>query len=225
MTVSQKNKKQFINAWIVDDNINYCKALAESLNSSKTIRCEAFFHSAASALKQLSSKPNPPSVLLLDIKMPVQTGLDSIEQILKISPHSIILMLTAVDDEEDIKTALKRGASGYLLKTSSSQDIIRGIETAFHGGVPLDPMITKKILSALIPSTKEKIEPPEYHLSKRQEEVIKFIVKGLSINDIAEILNISHFTVETHIKNIYHKLNVHSKHTLVAKAYDHHLVE
>lgn len=221
--VKQKNDLPFITVWIVDDNTNYCKALAVSLNSSKQIRCDNYFHSAVSAVKFFSITANPPTVLLLDIKMPGESGIDSIEQILQISPNTIILMLTAVDDEDQIKTALISGASGYLLKTSSSQDIIRGIETAFHGGSPLDPMITKKILSFLVPT--KKAAPSEYKLSKRQDEIIRMIVKGWSIIEIGEALNISRYTVETHLKNLYHKLDVHNKHSLVAKAYHDHLID
>ena len=84
-------------------------------------------------------------------------------------------------------------------------------------------MITKKILSALIPD--KKTLNPEHRLSVRQREIVQGIVNGLTIAQIAEKLNISDYTVETHIKNIYHKLNIHSKHTLVAKAYNDHLLD
>ncbi|MFA6439293.1 MAG: response regulator transcription factor [Bacteriovoracaceae bacterium] len=212
-----------IPVWIVDDNRNFCKLLAATLNLSKTIQCDVCLHSTSSAYKTLSSRVNPPAVLLLDIKMPEQSGLDSIEQIRRLSPATIILMLTAVNDEQQIKTALQRGASGYLLKTSSPVDIIRGIESAVRGGSPLDPMITKKILSMLMPE-KETLKN-SHGLSRRQREILQCVAKGLSMSEIARTLNISFYTVETHIRNIYHKMDVHSLHSLVAKAYSEHLID
>ncbi len=214
--------KDYIPVWIIDDNRSFCVLLSECLNSSKTVRCEHYFHSSRAALRALAQTRFPPTVILLDIKMPVVSGIDSIIPIKEHSPHSIIIMLTSYDRENEITTALHRGASGYLLKTSTPQDIVRAIENAKQGGSPIDPMITKKILSVLV-ATPNGIEHRN-NLTVREREVIKYIVKGFSTKRIAATLCISYYTVDTHLKNIYHKLDVHNRHTLVVKAYNDHLV-
>jgi DNA-binding NarL/FixJ family response regulator len=192
------------------------------LNSSKTVRCEHYFHSSKTALAALAKAPSPPTVILLDIKMPVVSGIDSIIPIKEYSPHSIIMMLTSYDDDKNIQLALERGASGYLLKTSTPEDIIRAVEKVQQGGSPLDPMITKKIMSLILGSRKKIRNSSK--LSKRELEIVNLIAKGSSSKKIAENINLSFYTVNTHLRNIYHKLNVNSRHMLVAKAYDDGLV-
>ena len=215
--------KTRIPVWIIDDNKSFCVLLAEALNSSKNVRCVHFFHSLRSMLRELDRTKVRPSVVLLDIKMPLQNGLESIVPIRKASPNTLVIMLTSYDDEHEIQTALDRGASGYLLKTSTPEEIIHAIERAMQGGSPLDPMITKKIMSLLAASKKHS------HLSgkltRREKEVVTLISRGMTTERIALELSLSYYTIDTHLKNIYRKLDVHSRHTLVAKVYDEGFVK
>lgn len=214
-----KNK---IPIWIVDDNENYCILLSESLRPNKKIHVEKSFHSVKEVLRRLQRNSGRPSVILLDIRMPEIDGIEGIAKILRWTPETKILMLTSHDDEEEIQEALKNGAAGYLLKSSTAIDISRAVEKVTEGGSPIDPMIARKIVGMLM--NNNHISNDALKLTKREKEMIKLIVKGMSNDKIAAVMNISYYTTTTHLKNIYKKLHVHSRHTLVAKAFKEGIV-
>jgi len=216
-----QERRKRISAWIVDDNKSFCVVLSEALNRSNSIVCDRYFHSSRQAIEYLETSNNSPQVILLDIKMPGIKGVDAIASLKRIAPSTEIIMLTSYDFDTDIRTSLKRGAAGYLLKSSQPHDIIRAIETVLKGGTPLDPMITYRMTDAFIA---EKPESDAYDLSAREREVIRWISKGLNSAEVAQQLSITYNTVETHIKNIFHKLNVSNRHAMVAKAIKERLV-
>lgn len=203
-----KKIKNKIDVWIIDDNKQFCLILSKTLNKSTTIICSNYFYSVKSAVIAFEEVDNPPSVVLLDIKMPYMTGLEGIPIIKKHSPASDILMLTSFDDDKEVREALFSGAKGYLLKTSSSNDIIRAIEKLEEGGSPIDPSINKRLMDAYIAGEQQRID---YHLSGREIEIISLFAKDSSIEDISKKLFLSTHTVNTHRKNIYHKLGVHTR--------------
>lgn len=211
-----------INVWIIDDTKSYCFILSEALNRSTTVHCSQYFHSCRAAIKQLQDDDEPPTVILLDIKMPVLTGIDGIIPLKRQSPATFIIMLTSYDADEEIRMALQRGASGYLLKTSTPADIIRSIENVVDGGTPIDPHIAKKLMDAYIGG---KHDESVYNLSQREKEIVKLFAGGLNTEQIAQKLFISFNTVNTHRRNIFAKLEVHTRHSLVAKAYKEGLIE
>ncbi len=204
-----------IPVWIIDDNKNFCLVLAANLNRSATVVCQKYYDSCTVALKDLEIENSPPSVILLDIKMPAMNGLDAIAPIKNLTPATNIIMLTSYDLDENIRVAMKRGASGYLLKTSSPEEIIRAIESVLQGGLPIDPSIARKMMDAYLGWEDEE---NRYKLSVREKEVIKLVTEGLNNIEVAKRLFISRFTVETHLKNIFHKLDIHSRQKLVVKA-------
>ncbi len=216
-----QDKRKRISVWIVDDNKSFCVVLSEALNRSNSITCDRYFHSSRQAIEFLETNNHPPQVILLDIKMPGTKGVDAIESIKRIAPSTNIIMLTSYDFDTDIRTSLKRGASGYLLKSSQSMDIIRAIQTVQKGGTPLDPMITQRMTDAFIA---ENPESDAYDLSAREREVIRWISQGMNSAEVAQQLSITYNTVETHIKNIFHKLNVSNRHAMVAKAIKERLI-
>ena len=209
-----------IPVWIIDDNKGFCFILSQALNLSKSIECVKCFHSCKSALQALAEEDSPPSVILLDIKMPRLSGLDAIPGIRRITPATQIVMLTSYDLDENIRTAMNRGASGYLLKSSTPIEIINAIEGVQKGGSPIDPMITKKIMRAFLGSAQED----EYHLTRREKDILRSMASDLTTHEVAQKLNLSHYTVDTHLKNIYQKLNVHNRHGMVTKAAEERLI-
>jgi DNA-binding NarL/FixJ family response regulator len=209
-----------IPVWIIDDNKGFCFILSQALNLSKTIDCLKCFHSSKSALQALTEEDSPPSVILLDIKMPRLSGLDAIPGIKRITPATQIIMLTSYDLDENIRTAMNRGASGYLLKSSTPTEIVNAIEGAQKGGSPIDPMITKKIMRAFLGSSEED----EYHLTRREKDILRFMSSELTTHEVAQKMNLSHYTVDTHLKNIYQKLKVHNRQGLVRKAVEERLI-
>jgi len=217
---STKNKKSRIPVWIIDDNRGFCFILSEALNISGTIECQKCFHSCKSALQALSSEDSPPSVILLDIKMPKMSGLDAITSIKGISPATQVIMLTSYDLDENIRTAMNRGATGYLLKSSTPIEIINAIEKVQEGGSPIDPLIAKRLMEAFLGQTEEN----RYYLTSREKDILQCLASDLTVQEVASKLNLSYFTVDTHIKNIYQKLNVHNRYGLVTKASKERLI-
>ena len=213
--------KDRISVWIVDDNRNFCLVLAANLNKRPTVDCQKYYHSCKQLLKDLETESSPPSVVLMDIKMPAMNGLDAIVPLKTLSPGTSIIMLTSYDLDENIRLAMKRGASGYLLKSSSPEEIVRAIESAVEGGMPLDASIAKKMMASYV-----GWDQPEnsYNLSPREKEVVKLVLEGLNNAEVAERLYISRYTVQTHMKNIFQKLDIHNRQKLLAKLHKDRIV-
>ena len=221
MLLHEQGNPDKIQVWIIDDNNNFCLVLAANLNKSSSVACQKYYHSCKAAINDLETESSPPGVILLDIKMSAMTGLDAIAPIKKLSPATNIIMLTSYDLDENIRTAMKRGASGYLLKSSSPDDIVRAIESVQSGGVPLDPLITRKMMESFVGwDDEENI----YNHSPREKEVLKLVTQGLNNTEISQKLYISRFTVQTHVKNIFYKLDIHDRQKLVVKALKNRLV-
>jgi DNA-binding NarL/FixJ family response regulator len=210
-----------ISVWIVDDNKNFCLVLAANLKKSATVDCQKYYHSCKSLLRDLETENSPPTVILLDIKMPAMNGLDAILPLKKLSPGTSIIMLTSYDLDENVRLAMKRGASGYLLKSSLPDEIVRAIESVVQGGLPLDATISKKMMASYVGWGEAE---NSYNLSSREKEVLKLASEGLNNTEVAERLFISRYTVQTHMKNIFHKLDIHNRQKLVAKVYKDRIV-
>ena len=217
---SSQNKSSRIPVWIIDDNREFCFILSEALNLSGTIECQKCFHSCRSALQGLMTDDSPPSIILLDIKMPKMSGLDAITSIKSITPATQVIMLTSYDLDENIRTAMNRGASGYLLKSCTPVEIIDAIEKAQKGDSPIDMTITKRVMDAFLRQSSDN----RYSLTSREKDILQYLASDLTVQDVASKLNLSYFTVDTHIKNIYEKLNVHNRQGLVTKASKERLI-
>jgi DNA-binding NarL/FixJ family response regulator len=217
--ISSKRRNNRIPVWIVDDNKSFCIILAESLNESRSVVCTKYYHSSTAAINALARADSPPSVILLDIKMQKFSGLDAIDRLKQISPGTAIIMLTSYDVDENIQTALKRGASGFLLKSSTPEQIITAVSRARAGVRALD----QHILDRMIDSYLGQVDDNHYLLTEREKEIIKRISAGLNTREVAAELNLSYYTVDTHLKNIFQKLQVHTRHGMVAKASKEHL--
>ena len=217
---SSQSKNSRISVWIIDDNREFCFILSEALNLSGTIECQKCFHTCKSALQGLMTEDSPPSIILLDIKMPKMSGLDAITSIKSITPATQIIMLTSYDLDENIRTAMNRGATGYLLKSCAPIEIINAIEKAQKGDSPIDTMITKRVMDAFLRQSPEN----RYSLTSREKDILQYLASDLTVQEVASKLNLSYFTVDTHIKNIYQKLNVHNRQGLVTKASKERLI-
>lgn len=200
--------------WIVDDNENFCVILSELINRTKSFYCHKYYHSVKTVVRALRENDEHPEIILLDIKMPLVSGLEAIGTIKRFGPAIKIVMLTSYDDEKDIITALKNGANGYLSKSTNSSEIIHSLERLREGGNVIDPIIAQKMIESVIIPLKKV----DYHLTKREKDLIKLLIEGKSISEISQELGISFFTAETHRKNIFQKLDVHTTHALVAKS-------
>ena len=209
-----------INIWLVEDNIRYRKSLAGLINGTEGMQCSHAFNSCEEALEILSNDI-PPEVILLDIGLPGINGIQGIEKFKEISPSTLILILTIYDDNDKVFDALCSGASGYLLKDSLPEKIIDSIKEVLAGGAPMNMKIAHKVLELFTLFKKKK---SDYGLTDREKEILQNFIAGLTKQQIADKLFLSFHTVNTHLKNIYSKLHVHSISSAVSKVYKENIL-
>ncbi len=162
-----------------------------------------------------------PDVVIMDIDMPGTNGIEGLRIIKEQRPETYIIMHTVFEDDERLFQCLCAGANGYILKNTSFTNLLDAIENVLHGGAPLSPSISKKVLQSFLHTTQKNIQ---YKLSERETEILKFLVKGYSYKMIAAGCYISLDTVRGHIRNIYSKLHVNCGREAVTKALRHNIV-
>jgi DNA-binding NarL/FixJ family response regulator len=205
-----------IDVWLIDDNEDYLHVVASALDLSGTLTCSRRWVRCEPALEALGRGDPAPRVLLLDIGLPGIGGLSAIELFKQKSPGMQVIMLTVFDKDEKVVAALRNGASGYLLKSASTTDIVRAVETAVQGGLPLDPMVTRHLLQSVQPPAKRAVA--DYGLTDREHQVLRYLAEGYPFQDIANRMFISISTVNQHAQHINEKLKVNSRSLAVAKA-------
>lgn len=153
-----------------------------------------------------------PDVVLLDVRMPKQSGIEACVAIKEAVPMTKIIMLTVSDDEADLYEAVKSGASGYLLKDSSIEEVAQGIRVVADGQSLISPSMAAKLIDEFkTMSTPDRNAATALKLTDRELEVLRLVARGLSNRDVASELAISENTVKNHVRNILEKLQLHSR--------------
>jgi len=186
---------------IVEDDVLLRENLKLLLSGEPGIFVVSAYGSAEEALASI--KRSRPDILLADIGLPGMSGVDLIRQLKDQMPDLEIMAHTVFDDRETVFSAIKSGASGYILKGSTPRDLIDALHTLAKGGSPMSPKIARKVIREF----QDDAVDEQYLLSHRETEIVKAIENGLTYKDIAAKYNISPHTVHTHIKNIYEKLH------------------
>jgi DNA-binding NarL/FixJ family response regulator len=169
-----------------------------------------------------------PDVVLMDVRMPGQSGIKATEQIKDLLPHAKILMLTISDEEADLYDAIKAGASGYLLKEISIDEVADAVRSVSSGQSRISPSMASKLLTEFAAMSKradERQQLPAPRLTEREMEVLKLVAQGMNNRDIAKELFIAENTVKNHIRNILEKLHLHSRMEAVVYAVREKLLE
>jgi DNA-binding NarL/FixJ family response regulator len=201
-----------ISVSIVEDNEKLRGTLARVLNRAEGFGCASQYPSAEDALKDL---PNvKPDVVLMDINLPGINGVECVRQLKKILPQVQIMMLTVYEDTENIFDALTAGASGYLLKRTTSAELLSAIREVQRGGSPMTAHIARKVVQSF---QRNAPAQPAENLSEREQQVLDLLSQGLMYKEIADKLQISYETVHTYIRRIYEKLRVRTRTEAVAK--------
>ena len=165
-----------------------------------------------------------PDVVLMDIRMPVSTGIEGTKLIKEAYPEVKIVMVTTFQDTEYIVETMQYGASGYLLKDSSYEAIYDGIKVALSGKVVMDATVSEKlVMQPKAPTTIEKTDISSLGLTEREIELIRLVSQGLNNKEISEALFLSEGTVKNNISTILSKLSLRDRTQLVIFAYDHHI--
>lgn len=147
-----------------------------------------------------------PDVILLDLMMPEKTGIEAIEEIKQEKPEARILVLTSFSDDDKVFAAIKAGALGYLLKQTSPTELFQAIRDVYNGESSLHPAIARKLIRELNRPT--NLPPVDEPLTDREVEVLIFLARGLTNQEIADDMIISERTVRTHVSNILSKLHL-----------------
>jgi DNA-binding NarL/FixJ family response regulator len=169
-----------------------------------------------------------PDVVVMDVRMPILSGIEATERIKEDLPTTKILMLTISDEEDDLYEAIKAGANGYLLKEISIDEIGNAVRSVNGGQSLISPSMASKLLNefaAMVRKEEEKQQVPAPRLTPREMEVLEHVAKGMNNREIAKALFISENTVKNHVRNILEKLHLHSRMEAVVYAVRENLLE
>ena len=199
---------------IVEDQEPLRNTLSRVLNRAEGFKCISTYGSAEDALEGLPK--DAPEVVLQDINLPGMNGVECARKLKEIAPKIQVIMLTVYEDTENIFNALAAGASGYLLKRTSSAELLESIREVHRGGSPMTAHIARKVVQSF-QREKSAAAAATEDLSPREREVLDCLSQGFLYKEIAEKLGISYETVHTYIRRIYEKLQVRTRTEAVAK--------
>lgn len=212
-------KNRTIQVMLVEDSPDYRLVIEHALEMEPDIELAGQYGTSEIALRALENDRSRlrPDLILLDLRLPGIDGLESLPWFRKARPKAKIVILTQSNAESDVLKAIQLGAAGYLLKSSTSDQLIDGIRSAIQGGATLDASIARFILDTLQSTLPN--ETPESLLSNRQMDILTLLADGLVKKEIAAQLKISVSTVNTHVEHIYQKLEAANAPAAISNAY------
>jgi DNA-binding NarL/FixJ family response regulator len=205
---------------LIEDLRDLREGLAILIDGSPGLRCVHSYRTMEEALAEIGGVRA--DVILTDLGLPGISGVEGIGLLRERLPEVPILALTIHDTNDRVFAALCAGASGYLLKTIPPEKLLESIREAAEGGAPMSPVIARRVVALF-----REFQPPvhaDYHLTPQETEVLRLLVDGHLKKTAARTMGISIHTVSFHLKNIYEKLQVHSKSEAVAKALNERLL-
>ena len=219
--MSQAAARKPITVMIVEDDIVTRKVLAAAVDSEPALQLVASFDSVRPALTWLET--TPVDLLLTDLGLPDGSGIDVIRACVESCPQCGIMVITMSSDEDSVLSCIEAGAAGYVLKDAGRLDIVRALMDLHSGGSPISPLIARKVLARMrdampVSSTPATGESARIVLTRREASILDLIARGDSYGEVAKVLSVSVGTVQTHVKNIYGKLSVHSRGEAVFEA-------
>jgi DNA-binding NarL/FixJ family response regulator len=192
---------------IVEDNKTTREGLETIVNLSTDFRCVCTCSTAEEALKVLPK--HEPELVLMDIQLPNMSGVDCVARLKELLPAVKAIMVTVYEDPDRIFRALRAGASGYLLKRSTPEEVLSAMREVQLGGGAMSGEIARKVIGYFREQNTAQTAVEE--LTPREREVLELVVHGLSNKEISERLNVTVAAVRFHLKHIYQKLHVHSR--------------
>ncbi len=200
---------------VIEDQREIREGLATLINGTQGFRCSGTFRSMEEALARRAAESA--DVALVDIGLPGMSGIDGIPRLLETRPNLPILVLTVFDDDDRIFRALCAGACGYLLKRTPPAKLLESIREVKNGGAPISPEIARKVVQ-LFRDFSPPLAPSDCRLSAQEMRVLQLLVEGHNYKTAAAELGVTINTISFHTRQIFSKLQVHSKSEAVAKA-------
>jgi len=192
---------------IVEDSRVIRESLAEFVQADPEFECVCACASAEEALETLP-KHNP-DIVLMDIQLPKQSGIDCTSQLKQLLPSVQVIMVTVYEDTERIYQALRAGACGYLLKRCPRHELLAAIRDVQQGGAPMSREIARKVIDSFQQPVKAAAQLED--LTSRERQILELLAQGFANKEIAEHVGLSETTVRWHLRHIYHKLHVRSR--------------
>jgi DNA-binding NarL/FixJ family response regulator len=210
--LKENSERLLMRIAIVEDNSVTRETLKAIISSEPSVVLTAALATAEEALKCLAECC--PEVLLVDLDLPGMHGIELIRRAKTKYPSLEIMVYTIFEDRETVFSAIKAGASGYILKGSSSRELIDSLESLYRGGAPMSPRIARKVINEFHSQFTEEVNP----LSQKESQILRYVGQGMTYKELAELLTISPHTVHTHIKNIYEKLQARDRRDALQRA-------
>lgn len=205
---------QAIRVAIVEDHHELRDSWRAIIDSAHQFVCLDCFATAEEAVRRIPALR--PDVVLMDINLPGMSGIECTRLLREQMPRLQVLILTVYEDSERIYQALEAGASGYLLKRTSPEQLLQAIVEVYNGGAPMTSEVARKVVQSFRKPARSKAAE-EAKLTPREEEILKLLAQGYVTKEISDKLGITYFTSQTHMKNIYEKLHVRSRTEAVLK--------
>ena len=205
---------KMISIAIVEDHRDLRNSWRGIIDEAPSFECLECFATAEDALREIPLYK--PDVVLMDINLPGMSGIECTRLLRAQIPRLQVLILTVYEDSERIFEALEAGASGYLLKRTSPEQLLQAIIEVRNGGSPMTSEVARKVVQSFRKPVKTSAAE-EAKLTTREEEILKLLAQGYVTKEISDKLGISYFTSQTHLKNIYEKLHVRSRTEAVLK--------
>jgi DNA-binding NarL/FixJ family response regulator len=222
----QETSHDRIGVVIVEDDTVTRRALRLAIESEPALKLLAEFDSVKPTLEWLET--GAVDVLLTDLGLPDGSGLDVIRACVQRHPRCDIMVVTVSSDEANVLACIEAGASGYVLKDALRMSVARAVLDMRAGGAPMSPAIARMVLAKVRDEKKaaaQKASESPPSLTKREAAILDLIAQGDSYGEVAKLLSVSVGTVQTHIKNIYGKLSVHSRGEAVFEAHRRGLLQ
>jgi two-component system NarL family response regulator len=222
----KESEVESLKVLVVDDHALFRRGLQMVLEQETDI--DVIGEAADGAEAVAKAQELMPDVVLMDVRMPKRSGIEATQEIKDLLPHAKILMLTISDEEADLYDAIKAGASGYLLKEISIEEVADAIRSVWAGQSRISPSMASKLLNEFAAISKrgdERRQVPAPRLTEREMEVLGLVAEGLNNREIGVRLFISENTVKNHIRNILEKLHLHSRMEAVVYAVREKLLE
>lgn len=219
-TEQYKTTENSLRVVLIEDLREVREGLTALINGTAGFECVASYGMMETALTRI--EPEKPDAILTDLGLPGMSGIEGIKRLRDIFPDVPIIALTIYDNDTEIFNALCNGANGYLLKNTPPARLLEALKEAVMGGSPMSPPIAARVVNLF-----RTFRPPEhadYRLTPQEIALLKLLIEGHHKKTAAREMEISIHTVSFHLKNIYEKLQVHSKTEAVAKALRERLI-
>jgi two-component system, NarL family, response regulator DevR len=208
---------------LVDDHMIVRLGLMTLLDGQPDMQVVGEAGTAAEAVAAVEKLQ--PDVVLMDIRLPGEGGIEATRQVTARFSKSKVVMLTSFADDELVMRAINAGAVGYVLKQIGTDELLRAIRAAARGEALLDPSTTARLLSRVREAERKDEKDAFRELSDREMDVLKYLARGKTNGEIGQLLNLSEKTVGNYVSSMFEKLALNNRIELAAYAYEHHLFE